>query len=661
MTKKQQEWLNLQRLVAKTTPRRRYPRPTNPIRRFFHSTVLTDSFDRLMVLVIILDTVSMFLPHEGMSQHWSKALFACNAAFTGVYAIEALAKMMAAGIHGYFDTPWYRFEFAVLILCGINLMLNFASFAHYKPTFFPLLRMLRVLVIIKILPLVRGLYMMMVAVVWSLPAVFNVYLVVLVFIFIYAIIGMNLFGMVKFQTELNYNANFVSFPIAMLVMFRISTNDGWNYLMQDSMVLDNCILITRDVNASIFNGTSTSSVFVSAGTYLDSVDNSTLLKAIPLASKQEQCSPSPALAAIFYLSFVLIVSYLMVQLFISIIIECIEFYISREGDMLNQDHLSEFMDAWEIIDPYSTGFIPASSISSLIMSLKPPVGSKGLPHPNLSVQEVIFSTDIPMRTIPGSEVQGVHFLEVLHAIMGRVAFTDLPQDQTTGLYSQMIERLPSKIVDLTHNVADYYSALTLRAAIRGHLVRVRLHQLLDQDTAAAAEEALSKDYVISELSSPTLCSPFSDESADSSSRRRSRVLRKSGSSSIMQRMVSRGLTRNEKRELIEIGRNSRHESSQYQEGSQQQQLKRASNMSSQQSKEPGSPVESAAGRSGSFSPSPQSRMTARSLLKFSSSVEKSKLEEAATSLVKSSLSRLQINTQTSIGSPLRPMPTLEEA
>ena len=436
LTKKQQEWLNLQRLVASTTPRRRYPKPTDPVRRFFHRTVLSDLFDKFMAIVILLDTISMFLPHQGMSQGMVKALFACNAAFTAIYALEAFSKMMAVGIQGYFATPWFRFEFLVLLICGVCVFLNYAPFVKYKPTFLPLLRILRVMVLIKILPLVRGLYMMMVALVWSLPAVMNVYSVVLIFMFIYAIVGMNIFGNLKFQTEIGHNANFITFPIAMLVMFRISTNDDWNYLMQDSMILENCILVTRDVTVLVYNGASTNNVTIASGTYLDSMDNSTVLQAVPVSSKQDQCSPSPALAVIFYLSFVLIVAFLMVQLFISIVIECIELYISREDDTLSQEHLAEFMGSWETLDPESSGFIHASSVASLLLSLRPPLGSKGSSHPNLDVQAIIFSTDIPLRK------KGVHYLEVLFAILERVAATDLPEDMSANLYSIMIQRLP---------------------------------------------------------------------------------------------------------------------------------------------------------------------------------------------------------------------------
>lgn len=54
----------------------------------------------------------------------------------------------------------------------------------------------------------------------SLPALANVGGVMLLFFFIYAIIGMNLFGSIKHGDFLNRQANFENFPNAMLVLMR---------------------------------------------------------------------------------------------------------------------------------------------------------------------------------------------------------------------------------------------------------------------------------------------------------------------------------------------------------------------------------------------------------------------------------------------------------
>ena len=61
--------------------------------------------------------------------------------------------------------------------------MDFASNADV--TILPLLRVLRVLRIIKLVPKAKGLKTMMMTLMWSLPALFNVATVLFLFMFIY--------------------------------------------------------------------------------------------------------------------------------------------------------------------------------------------------------------------------------------------------------------------------------------------------------------------------------------------------------------------------------------------------------------------------------------------------------------------------------------------
>ena len=59
-------------------------------------------------------------------------------------------------------------------------------------TIMPLLRVLRVLRIIKLVPKARGLKLMMLTLLWSLPALLNVATVLLLFMYIYVSIWLSL-------------------------------------------------------------------------------------------------------------------------------------------------------------------------------------------------------------------------------------------------------------------------------------------------------------------------------------------------------------------------------------------------------------------------------------------------------------------------------------
>jgi len=69
----------------------------------------------------------------------------------------------------------------------------------------------------------------------SLPAVFNVGSLLFLMFFVYAILGMNLFGTQDNElSQQDPHANFLSFGSSMLTLFRLSTSDSWDQILQVS-------------------------------------------------------------------------------------------------------------------------------------------------------------------------------------------------------------------------------------------------------------------------------------------------------------------------------------------------------------------------------------------------------------------------------------------
>jgi len=115
--------------------------------------------------------------------------------------------------------------------------------------FLPLLRVLRVARIFRLIPKARGLRTLLETLVSSLPALGNIAAVLCLFFFIYAVIGMNLFGMMKYGQYLTRYANFSNVGIALLTLFRMITGENWDGLMQDCMTTTRCVL-TLQVRAT---------------------------------------------------------------------------------------------------------------------------------------------------------------------------------------------------------------------------------------------------------------------------------------------------------------------------------------------------------------------------------------------------------------------------
>lgn len=69
----------------------------------------------------------------------------------------------------------------------------------------------------------------------TIPSLANIGFILFLLIYIYALIGLNLFGRVKLHDSLDVHANFQDFTSAFLVLIRCATGEGWNDIMKSLM------------------------------------------------------------------------------------------------------------------------------------------------------------------------------------------------------------------------------------------------------------------------------------------------------------------------------------------------------------------------------------------------------------------------------------------
>jgi hypothetical protein len=70
----------------------------------------------------------------------------------------------------------------------------------------------------------------------SLPAIFNIATLLFLIVFIYSVIGMNLFGYIAPQGVINDVINFQTFANSLLLMFRLATGVSWDAVLEALMV-----------------------------------------------------------------------------------------------------------------------------------------------------------------------------------------------------------------------------------------------------------------------------------------------------------------------------------------------------------------------------------------------------------------------------------------
>lgn len=65
----------------------------------------------------------------------------------------------------------------------------------------------------------------------------------MLFLYVYSILGMAIFGNITLGEELNENANFQTFPSAFMLLFRVSSGEAWPALLLDSTLSSKDLLI----------------------------------------------------------------------------------------------------------------------------------------------------------------------------------------------------------------------------------------------------------------------------------------------------------------------------------------------------------------------------------------------------------------------------------
>lgn len=466
ITEQQQQWVDVQKLLLRTQMALKPTRPYGPIwRESVYELVMGRHFDMLIMGTIVVNIAFMAMVHADMSVAWQDCMTYSNLVFTLVFAVEAALKLTAFGVRNYFRDKWNAFDFFVVCISIASVALDFSN--TQSLSFMPLLRVLRVVRVFRLIKRAKGLQRLLTTLLYSLPALINVGSVMLLFFFIFGVVGMNLFGGMKRGEYLTRHANFDTFPNALLLLLRMLTGESWDGIMQDCMVMDACVLVKSDTT------TPATGQPLAGGSYWN--PGADELKGVPKALIDNQCALTPFAAVIFFLAFVLICAFILLNLVIAIILENMMASEVDEGLPVSRSWIAQFVEAWSEADSTASGFIPTSHLPNLVQEIDPPMGTKGEPNARSATQALIMAIDVPNH--PGNRVA---FMETLHALAGRVSGTELPEIEEDYLAARFAKRQPYNGATYpAFTAAHYHAALYVQAAIRGFMARHKMKTLME--------------------------------------------------------------------------------------------------------------------------------------------------------------------------------------
>ncbi|XP_029034344.2 muscle calcium channel subunit alpha-1 isoform X5 [Osmia bicornis bicornis] len=331
--------------ALKAKPVRRYI-PKHRIQYKVWWFVTSQPFEYTIFTLIMINTVTLAMKFYRQPEIYTEALDVLNMIFTAVFALEFIFKLAAFRFKNYFGDAWNVFDFIIVLGSFIDIV-----YSEVNPgstiisiNFFRLFRVMR---LVKLLSRGEGIRTLLWTFIKSFQALPYVALLIIMLFFIYAVIGMQVFGKIAIDddTSIDRNNNFQSFPQAVLVLFRSATGEAWQEIMMDCSAQPGIVMC--DPNSDEFNN-------------------------------QNGCGSDIAFP--YFISFYVLCSFLIINLFVAVIMDNFD-YLTRDWSILGPHHLDEFIRLWSEYDPDAKGRIKHLDVVTLLRKISPPLGfGKLCPH-----------------------------------------------------------------------------------------------------------------------------------------------------------------------------------------------------------------------------------------------------------------------------------------
>merc|ERR1719220_2735351 len=212
------------------------------MRMTIHKLVTSKYFDLAISAVIGLNVITMAMEFYMMPDPLTFALKVFNYFFTIVFILEACSKVAALGWGRYLGDRWNQLDVGIVMLSIVGIIMEEleSELMPINPTIMRVMRVLRIARVLKLLKMAKGIRALLDTVMQALPQVGNLGLLFFLLFFIFAALGVELFGRLECDEEypcqgLGEHAHFRSFGMAFLTLFRIATGDNWNGIMKDTL------------------------------------------------------------------------------------------------------------------------------------------------------------------------------------------------------------------------------------------------------------------------------------------------------------------------------------------------------------------------------------------------------------------------------------------
>ncbi|CAI2379843.1 unnamed protein product [Moneuplotes crassus] len=342
-------WVDVQNLCINASPVAITTAPLNETRRYFYKICISTWFDLVVISCIVINTLVLAMIYARMSDSYALTINIFNYFFLILYNIEFIIKIIGLGKQYFTRDQWNLFDFVCLVGSDLSIPLSFFNAGGFQSIFI-FLRAFRILRLLRFIQQYNGASTIL-TFVHAASQIQNVLTLVALILFIYAALGINLFGTVMYKENYNDRNNFRDIFQALMLLLRCLTGEDWIFVMHD--------LASSDP----FEGQECSNNQSYEELQRDGIHGCGSIVAYP-----------------FFISFFIINSIVILDLSIGVFIDALQEARKYNKILFGTQQVKEYQELWADYDPSGTGWISVYQMVMLVFELSYPAGM-GKHHP----------------------------------------------------------------------------------------------------------------------------------------------------------------------------------------------------------------------------------------------------------------------------------------
>ncbi|KAJ9458553.1 Voltage-dependent calcium channel type A subunit alpha-1 [Diplonema papillatum] len=283
-------------------------------------------FDLFINFVILINILMMTTEYRGMSATHTTVLETANSVIIGIYVVECLLRIVAFTPKAYFKDKWNRFDSFIALGAVVGLLLTPVSEGSNPAVvsrLFSVVRIFRILRIFKMIRRFKGVAFLFDSLLASLPAIGNIVLIVVLFMWVWGALGTEVFGSIRLRGAINADMNFRSFFNTFCTLTTVITLDDWINVMNDARTEPPfCSTLPPPYVGALDGG-------------IDA----------DLSLGYNDCGSKLA-AAVYFISFFVLGGYIFLNVVTAAILDEVQHAISRDRFRVSEKEIDDFKVVW---------------------------------------------------------------------------------------------------------------------------------------------------------------------------------------------------------------------------------------------------------------------------------------------------------------------------